>query len=117
LGAVGEYVTARALGIFWPGPGKLRGPDAGPLQVRTRTKHTWDLFLHPEDDDAAAFVLVTGQGLIYQVHGWIYARDGKQQKWWREVVEDRPAFFVPQTALRSLGELRGLLRNEQLHAA
>jgi hypothetical protein len=105
LGAVGEYVAARALDIFWAGPGRLRAPDVGPLQIRTGTKHTHSLILHPSDADDDVFVLVTGSVKHYRVHGWIYGRDGKRREYWKDPDTGRPAFFVPQSALNDIADL------------
>lgn len=108
LGAIGEYVVARTLGIFWSGPGTLRASDVGRhIQVRTRSRHDYELIVHPNDEDDAPFVLVTGQGLDYVVHGWIMGRDGKQREWWNDPARGRPAYFVPHTALRAMEELVG----------
>lgn len=106
LGAVGEYVVARALGLFWAGPGRLAAPDVGTLQVRTRSQADYDLIVHPRDADDAVFVLVTGQELRYVVRGWMYGRDAKQRHFWRDPAGNRPAFFVPQACLRRIEELR-----------
>ena len=32
--------------------------------------------------------------------GWIKAEDGKKPEYWKEHVKNRPAFFVPQSALK-----------------
>lgn len=102
LGAVGEFVVAQALNLFWAGPGTLRAPDVGRLQVRTRSRSHYELIVHDGDDDDAAFVLVTGQGLSYQVHGWMYGLEAKARRYWRDPAGGRPAFFVPQADLRPM---------------
>lgn len=106
LGAVGEFVVARALGLFWSGPGTLRAPDVASLQVRTRSRSHYELIVHPDDDDDAAFVLVTGGGLQYHVHGWIEGRLAKKREWWRDPAGGRPAYFVPQRELWPLDNLK-----------
>lgn len=105
-GAVCEFVVAKALGIFWPGPGVLWSADVGGgIQVRS-TKREWgSLIVHKEDADKAPFVLVTGCLLNYDVRGWLYGHECKQQGWW-SAGDGRPAFFVPQTALKPIEELR-----------
>lgn len=111
LGAVGEYAVAAALGIHWPGPGTLRAPDVGQLQVRTRNRHSYELIIHPADENAAAFVLVTtdpATPLVYRVHGWLLGRHGKRREWWNDPAGGRAAYFIPQASLRPLGELAGL---------
>jgi hypothetical protein len=105
LGALGEYVVAQALGIFWPGPGELRAPDVGRLEVRTRSRHSFDLIVHPRDPDERAVVLVTCEEYVFRIHGWIWARDAKRERWWRDPAGGRPAYFVPQSALYDLSHL------------
>lgn len=108
LGAVGEFVVARALGLFWAGPGTLRASDVGRLQVRTRSRSHYELIVHQSDDAGAAFVLVTGAALSYQVHGWCYGLEAQQRHYWRDPAGGRPAFFVPQSDLRPLELLTGI---------
>ena len=106
LGAVGEYVVARALAVFWPGPGLLRAPDVGPIQVRTATRLDSRLIIHPSDPDDAPFVLVTGAGLSYEVRGWMWGLNAKQPMWWTDPTGKRPAYFVPQKHLYDITALR-----------
>jgi hypothetical protein len=105
LGAVGEYAVAKSLGLFWDGPGELRAPDVGLLEVRTRSRHSFDLIVHPRDPDERAVVLVTCEEYVFRIHGWIWARDAKRERWWRDPAGGRPAYFVPQSALYDLSHL------------
>lgn len=100
-GAMGEFVLAKYLGVFWHGKGKMRGDDAGIYQVRTSQRDDADLILHPKDEDEKIYWLVTGVNGIYQIRGFLKAKDGKQEKWWRNGAPGRPAFFVPQSELIS----------------
>lgn len=103
----GEMAAAKALNVFWSGAhGQLRARDiGGRYEVRTRTKATYDLILHPDDPDDAPFVLVLGRCPTYDVAGWIHARDGKQACYWKDPAGGRPAFFVPRSALKPLADL------------
>lgn len=106
-GAVGEFVVAKALGLFWAGPGKLRGHDIGvSYEVRAGTEDWHKLILHPEDKDDAVFILVTGNALDYAIRGWLIGRDGKKPAYWCEHVKGRPAFFVPQADLNNIHDLK-----------
>jgi hypothetical protein len=108
-GAAGECAVAKHLGLYWTGNiGDLRADDVGTIQVRTRRRHDYDLLLHPEDPDDRVFILVTGRAPSFQIHGWIRAVDGKQKGWWKDPAGDRPAYFVPQSALRPMNELMEL---------
>jgi len=98
-GAMVEFALAKHLNVFWHGKGKMRGDDVGNYQVRTSSRSNGDLILHPKDEDDKIFWLLTGLNGTYDVRGWITARDGKKEKWWRDPAGGRPAFFVPQSEL------------------
>jgi hypothetical protein len=109
-GAAGELAFAKATGLYWSGNlGNLAADDVGPFQVRTRSRHEFDLILHDTDPDDRAFVLMTGLLPNYVVRGWIFARDGKLREYWKDPAKGRPAYFVPQAALRPIAELQALL--------
>jgi hypothetical protein len=104
LGAAGEVAVAERLGIFYDGAlGRMQAADVGHVQVRT-TKHSHGcLILHPEDPDDDVYVLVTGDPPSLRLVGRIRGRDGKRPEFWRDPTsKGRPAFFVPQEALRPL---------------
>lgn len=103
-GACGELAAAKALGLFWSGAiGDLRARDVGPYQIRATERLDGCLILHPDDDDNHPFVLVVGSGQHYRLAGWILAREGKQDCWWRG---PRPAWFVPQSELQPMATLQ-----------
>ena len=104
-GAAGEFAVSKALNLHWPGKGRLRGSDVGPLQVRTAARHSHCLILHEEDDDEVAFVLVTGLAPSFIIQGWIRGWYGKRRQHWRDPAGGRPAFFVPQAVLNPPEEL------------
>ncbi len=107
-GACGEMAVAKHFGIFWNGNiGNLRADDVGDLQVRTRSRHNYDLILHPSDPDDKAFILVTGVCPGYQLRGWILGSAGKKPEFWKDPAGGRPAFFVPTEQLEPLDTLRG----------
>jgi hypothetical protein len=99
-GAMGECALAKFLNIYWPGKGDMRGPDAGIVDVRTRSKHHYELILHERDPDDRKFWLLTGWNGTYRIHGYILGKDGKKKEYWKDPAGGRPAFFVPQSALR-----------------
>ena len=98
-GALGEYALAKHLGIFWDGKGKLRAPDVGEMDVRTRSEHSYDLILHESDPDDRIFWLVTGKNGDYAIRGKIVGRDGKRPEYWKDPAGGRPAYFVPPSKL------------------
>jgi hypothetical protein len=106
-GACGEAAFAKAFGLPWTGAGVdiAQDSDVAFLQVRTRSHHDYELIVWPNDPLNAIYVLVTGTGPGYRVHGWICGRDAKQPKYWRRVT-DRPAsYFVPQRDLQQFPDL------------
>ena len=106
-GACGEKVVSRLLDHYWSGNmGHLRLPDVAEIQIRTSSRDDGDLILHPEDNDDDRFILVTGVGPRFVVRGWIVARDGKRDVWWRDPARGRPAFFVPQSELSPMREFK-----------
>lgn len=109
-GACGEMAVAKHFGLYWSGAvGNLRAPDVGPLQVRTRAKPYHDLILHPSDANDDAFVLVTGLAPTFRLIGWTVGHDGKRDEYWADPAGGRPAFFVPQAALKPIAALRQIL--------
>jgi hypothetical protein len=105
--ACGELALAKYLGIFWDGNmGDFQAADVGALQVRTTSLETGALILYPTDKDDDVFVLVLSHKVpVYMLSGWIYGREGKLEKWWRDGTRGRPAFFVPQSELHEMSTL------------
>lgn len=109
-GACGEIAVAKALGLYWNGSVdtfKL-GDDVPGLQVRTRSRDTYELIVRPNDPDDATWVLVTGRTPMFWIRGWIFGRDAKRQEWMQNHGGRPSAYFVPHVALRPLHELREL---------
>lgn len=107
-GCMGEYVVAKALGMYWSGNmGKLSMADVGDLQVRTGASHNFRLILHPKDNDQDYFILVTGVNGQYVIQGWCTGEDGKKPEYWQDPSKaNRPAYFVPKSVLRPIEELK-----------
>lgn len=109
-GACGEMALAKALGIYWDGSvGTWKADDLPGIQVRTRSKHEWDLLIRPGDDVAARWVLVTGKispAGKYLVHGWIYGHEARQDEFKQTYGGRSPAWFVPQSRLRPIETLQ-----------
>lgn len=104
LGACGEQAFAKATGRYWDGSvGTFKdGGDVGRVQVRTRSQHGWALIVRTDDADDDVFVLVTGMPPVFQVVGWITARDAKRDEWLKDYGQHGAAFFVPQAELRQI---------------
>lgn len=106
-GACGELAAAKALNIYWDGSVNTfkKGADVGPYQIRTRSKHSYDLLVRNDDRDEDIFILVTGRAPEFVVHGWLSGRDAKQDRFLKDHGNRHPAFFVPKSELRPLSTL------------
>lgn len=101
-GALSEYALAKFLNKHWEGTGKAGGDDLKDEEVRVTKYQSGWLPLHPADKDDKRYWLLTGENGIYTVRGYIYAKDGKQEKFWvkkEEKGRDRSCYEVPQSFL------------------
>ena len=103
-GACGEMAFAKAMDRYWTASvNAFKGADVGDnIQVKTRSRHSYDLIVRKDDDPDHVFFLVTGLAPDYRVHGWIVGRDAMQNKWLQTYGGRPPAWFVPQDALHNL---------------
>ena len=110
-GACGEMCVAKHLGVYWDGSvNTFKGDDLpGGAQVRTRSRHDYELIIRPNDDPNAAYILVTGKCPKYKIRGWIFAEDGRKDEWWKAYGGRPPAHFVPHDALRPIHELQNYI--------
>lgn len=109
LGAAGEMAVASFLGMkkfLYQEKEARRGSDDLPgIDVKTRSRHKYDLIVQKQEDPAKKFVLVTiedGQTLI---HGWCYGKEAMEERYWADPARGRPAYFVPQKDLRPISSL------------
>jgi hypothetical protein len=103
-GALGELAVGKAIGRFWNGSSGTfkQGGDLGLVQVRTRSKHHYDLIVRDADRDEDVFILCTGTAPKYCVWGWTYGADAKKPEF-AQTYGGRPvAFFVPKANLNPL---------------
>jgi hypothetical protein len=106
IGSVGECVVAKHLDRFWAGAGLFRGEDVGEYQVRTTTYDSGHLVLNKNDSDDKKYILVCVNSGVGKIRGWMYARDGKQEKYWKDMSGRGGAFYVPQSDLRPISTLK-----------
>lgn len=105
LGCIGEVAVADYLGLQehlfearFPVPGAADLP--GNIEVKTRSKHGYDLLVQLTDDPNKIFLLVTHEGGdSTHIVGWIRGRDAMRKEWIREFVRGRPCYAVPQCEL------------------
>ena len=106
-GAMGELAVAKALNIYWDaGVNTFKTPDLGPLYIRTRSQHHYDLLIREDDDNEAPWILATGRAGKYHIHGWIRGKDAKKPMWSRTHGNRPRAYFVPKSALSPLLSLK-----------
>jgi hypothetical protein len=107
-GACAERAFAKWLGIRWRAatePDNHEG-DVGFWHVRS-TAHPWGrLIIHPRDLDAALFVLLIGEGVAWDICGYMQAAQAKaHREWWGQPNPRKAAaWFVPQSALYEIVE-------------
>jgi hypothetical protein len=110
LGALGECAFAKATNRYWNGSVNTfkSGGDVGEvIQIRTRSKHHYDLIVRDEDKDSDLFVLVTGGPHEFVVHGWMRAKDAKKDEYRQDYGNYGAAYFVPKSRLLDLESLAG----------
>lgn len=106
-GAMGELCVARVLDIEWSESVDTfqHGGDVGHLQVKTRSRHTYDLIVRPDARPSDFYVLVTGKAPYYIVRGWIRAQDATRKEWVHDFGCRPDAWFVPKEALLPIESL------------
>lgn len=107
LGALGEAAFAKATNRYWSGSvNTFKAADVGEnIQIRTRSKHSYDLIVRDGDRDDDVYVLVTGGPTEFTLHGWMRCGDAKQKKFKANYGNYGEAYFVPKSALRPIDPL------------
>ena len=111
LGAAGELAVADYLHLrdflYQETEAKRGSVDLPPnIDVKTRSRHDYDLICQLDEKPGKALVLVTIQHKITLIHGWIKSEDAMQAQWKKDPAGGRAAYFVPQSVLLPLLELR-----------
>jgi hypothetical protein len=111
LGAAGEVAVASYLNMkehLFKETEARRGSDdlPGGIDVKTRSKASYDLIVQKREDPRKKFVLVTIENQKTLLHGWCYGEEAMEEKYWADPARGRPAFFVPKTVLRSMESLK-----------
>ena len=109
LGAAGEVAVASYLGLkehlFKETEARRDSDDLPGIDVKTRSKASYDLIIQKNEDPNKKFVLVTIQNRQTLLHGWCYGHEGMKEIYWADPARGRPAYFVPQSALRPMEAL------------
>jgi hypothetical protein len=111
LGAAGEVAVASYLGMkehLFKETEARRGSDdlPGGIDVKTRSKHSYDLIVQKSEDPRKKFVLVTVQDQKTLLHGWCYGHEALQEQFWADPARGRPAYFVGKEHLRPMETLK-----------
>jgi hypothetical protein len=120
MGARGEVAVASYLGLkqelfteLNPVKGSCDLPFS--IDVKTRSNHAYDLLCFLDEKDNKKLVLVTDQLGKLIIHGWILAKDAKQQKYRKSYSPGRFNYAIPQSDLKPISQLRQLVKNESDH--
>jgi len=110
LGAAGEVAVASYLGLkehLFKEKEARRGSDdlPGGIDVKTRSKSRYDLIVQKQENPDKKFVLVSIENQQTLLHGWCYGEEAMKEEFWADPARGRPAYFVPQKALRSMDTL------------
>lgn len=109
LGAAGEMAVASYLGLkheLYKEVEARRGSDDLPgIDVKTRSKHKYDLIVQKNEDPWKKFVLVTIENHKTLIHGWCWGEEAMEGKFWADPARGRPAYFVPKSFLRPIGTI------------
>lgn len=110
LGAAGEMAVASYLGmkehLFKEAEAKRGSDDLPGIDVKTRSKASYDLIVQRQSDPSRKFVLVTIEDQKTLIHGWCYGKEAMEGKYWADPARGRPAYFVPKSALRPMDTLK-----------
>jgi hypothetical protein len=110
LGAAGEMAVASYLGMkehLFKETEARRGSDDLPnIDVKTRSKASYDLIVQKQEDPEKIFVLVTIENQQTLIWGWCYGKEAMQEQYWADPARGRPAYFVGKEHLRPMETLK-----------
>jgi hypothetical protein len=110
LGAAGEMAVASYLGMkehLFKETEARRGSDDLPgMDIKTRSKASYDLIVQKQEDLEKKFVLVTIENQQTLIHGWCYGKEAMQEQYWADPARGRPAYFVGKEHLRPMETLK-----------
>lgn len=115
IGAMGEVAVAVHLGLeaeLFREQLAVSGSADLPhdIDVKTRSRHSYDLIIMRSERPDKRLVLVTIQGGSVRIHGWCVAGECMRPEFWSDPAGGRPAYFVPKSKLRCMSELQDLVK-------
>jgi len=102
--AAAEFAVSLAMNISWQaGVNTFKDADNGNLTQARATKHQDGcLIVRPNDPDNHRYILVIQEGETrFNIVGWMWGSDAKQEQWKKAPNGRPPAFFVPQEELNT----------------
>jgi hypothetical protein len=109
LGAAGEVAVASYLGLkhelFKDKEARRDSDDLPGIDVKTRSKHSYDLLVQKKSNPDRKYVLVTIENQRTLLHGWCYGKEAMKDEFWADPARGRPAYFVDKASLRSMETL------------
>ena len=109
LGAAGEMAVGSYLGLkhlLYKESEAKRGSDDLPgMDIKTRSKHSYDLIVQRNEDPHKKFVLVTIENHRTLIHGWCWGKEAMDERYWADPARNRPAYFFPKELLHNMEEL------------
>ena len=109
LGAAGEMAVASHLGmkdfLYKETQAKKGSDDLPGMDIKTRSKHSYDLIVQKQEDPRKKFVLVAIENQETLLHGWCYGHEAMKEEFWADPARGRPAYFVGKEHLRSMETL------------
>jgi hypothetical protein len=97
LGAAGEVAVASYLNLkgelFKETEAKKNSDDLPGIDVKTRSKASYDLIVQRGSDPQKKFVLVTIENQQTLLHGWCYGHEALQERFWADPARGRPAYL------------------------
>ena len=116
-GAIKEKAVAKFLQLYWQEDADLENAlDVGnKLEVRGTPYFNGCLIIYEKDKDNIPYILITGSAPEFHFKGWLFGKDAKQKEWWKTKADGKkkPAYFVPQYALRPNKELFNHLKYKE----
>ena len=113
-GCLGELAVCKALGWHWSATVNTfkNGADIRDrIEVRTRSRHSYELIIRPDDAPNKFYVLVTGRASEFWVRGWILGAQARRDEWWHGHGGRDHAWFVPHSALNPMPDKYRLKSN------
>lgn len=120
IGAMGEMAVATYLGLkhklYQETEARRGSVDLPPnLDVKTRSRHDRDLIVQLSDTPSKRYILVTIENeASILIHGWINGQEAMQDQYILDPARGRKAYFVPQSALSPIDNLKQCLNARSL---